>query len=55
VAEVKDQVTAIKEKTVEVCMVSVLSIVVRWLDVAQLVGEHVSEFACLKCRSREGA
>jgi hypothetical protein len=36
-------------------MVSVLSIVARWLNVPQLVGERVFEFACLKCGSGEGA
>jgi hypothetical protein len=54
-AEVKDQVTAIKERTAEVRHGSVLFSAARLLDVLQLVGECVSEFACLGCRSGEGA
>jgi hypothetical protein len=36
-------------------MVSILSFVVKLLDVPWLVGEHASEVAYVKCRSGEGA
>jgi hypothetical protein len=53
--EVKDQVTAIKERTAEVRHGNVLFSAARLFDVPQLVGERVSEFACSGCRSGDGA
>jgi hypothetical protein len=35
-------------------MVNILSVVAKLVDVPWLVGEHASELAYLKCRSREG-